>query len=270
MTGTECAWATLTARSTEATSAPYRAPAKLSTQAVRSERTASSPSVVSSNSTIRAPVSVAAYSKPSRWRLSMTISRLFTPSRCGNAATRCGSEPAIQAATPRVIPAAAPDTTYPASLCVSSARRDPTRSCNSTMSTNDPAASTIDSSTGPGMSEPPSVVSVAAALMTGRSPSAPYQPEVFIVAPGRSGPSALCPVDEPTRRRTSPHRSRLFGSAGTSPRCRRAFRTRVVTRCARLARPRRNPDRCGCSHSRPVVDGVEEGKCRGYCHLCSW
>ncbi|WP_284254667.1 hypothetical protein [Pseudolysinimonas kribbensis] len=67
--------------------------------------------------------------------------------------------------------AAQPGATYPASLRVSSARRRPAARCSSCMSTNEPAASRIASSTSGGMSEPPIAVKVVAALMSGRTPS---------------------------------------------------------------------------------------------------
>ncbi len=69
-----------------------------------------------------------------------------------------------------VIPAAAPDVTQAASLRVSAARRSPTRSCSSGRSTKQAAACVIAFSAGGGISEPPSAVSVAEALTTGRTP----------------------------------------------------------------------------------------------------
>ena len=74
-------------------------------------------------------------------------------------------------ATQSAIPAAAPDETKAASLCVSSAIRSPTLRFSSNISTNCVDAALIAATTSGGMSDPPSLVRVAAALMTGRTPS---------------------------------------------------------------------------------------------------
>ncbi len=100
------------------------------------------------------------------------------------------SPPVIAARVASTSPAAAPVETYAASLRVSSARRLPTTCCSSCMSTKLPAASRMASSTGDGISDPPSRVNVASALITRRMPSRSYTPIAAVLSsPQRSGSS---------------------------------------------------------------------------------